>query len=143
MPSTARPRSSSRGRSRRYSERTPLLRRITERNEDASGIEDADLLAAEVAQQGQGGAPQFPSKGRRYSHGQLVPAEDGYRDERKEIWSNFKRMDCLRASASGILDVSLAASSWGILYVQPCCGVTSMRRSGPLELLTEFPAVDS
>jgi hypothetical protein len=90
MPSTARTRYSSRGRSRRHSERTPLLRRITERNEDASGIEDADVLAAEVAQQGQGGAPQFPSKGRRYSHGQLVPAEDEPEDGREGILVRFQ-----------------------------------------------------
>jgi hypothetical protein len=76
----SRSRSSSRGRSRRLSERTPLLRRITERNEDASPIEDADVLAAEVAQQGEGGAPAFPelrkSRSRSYSHGQLVVPDD-------------------------------------------------------------------
>jgi hypothetical protein len=84
MPSKtrSRSRSSSRGRTRRASERTPLLRRITERNEDVSPIEDANVLAAEVAQQGEGGAPAFPelrkSRSRSYSHGQLVvPDDDG------------------------------------------------------------------
>jgi hypothetical protein len=84
MPSKARTRSrsSSRGRSRRASERTPLLRRITERNEDVSPAEDANVLAAEVAQQGQGGPPEFPelrkSRSRSFSHGQLVaPQDDG------------------------------------------------------------------
>jgi hypothetical protein len=94
MGSTARTRSrsSSRGRSRRASERTPLLRRITERNEDASAIEDADVLAAEVAQQGEGGAPAFPELGktrsRSYSHGQLVvPDDDGARSEHEHLVS--------------------------------------------------------
>lgn len=76
----SRSRSSDRRRSRRFSERTPLLRRITERNEDGSPIEDANVLAAEVAQQGEGGAPTFPdlgkSRSRRYSHGQLVVPDD-------------------------------------------------------------------
>lgn len=95
MPSQTRPRSrsrsSSRGRTRRASERTPLLRRITERNEDVSPIEDADVLAAEVAQQGEGGAPAFPelrkSRSRSYSHGQLVvPSdEDGARPENERL----------------------------------------------------------
>jgi hypothetical protein len=39
-------------------------------------MEDADVLAAEVAQQGESGAPAFPelrkSRSRSYSHGQLV-----------------------------------------------------------------------
>jgi hypothetical protein len=66
MPSKARARSrsSSRGRSRWPPERTPLLRRITERNEDVSPVEDAHVLAAEVAQQGEGGAPTFPDLGK-------------------------------------------------------------------------------
>ncbi|KAF2026424.1 MFS general substrate transporter [Setomelanomma holmii] len=87
-----RSRSSSRGRSRRLSERTPLLRRITERNEDVSPIDDADALAAEVAQQGEGGAPAFPELGktrsRSYSHGQLVvPDGDGARSEHEHLVS--------------------------------------------------------
>jgi hypothetical protein len=82
MPPQARSRSrsTSRGRPRRASERTPLLRRITERNEDVSPIEDANLLAAEVAQQGQAGAPAFPelrkSRSRSHSHGQLIVPDD-------------------------------------------------------------------
>jgi len=76
----SRSRSSSRGRTRWHSERTPLLRRITERNEDGSPIEDAATLAAEVAQQGEAGAPVFPelgkSRSRSYSHGQLVVPDD-------------------------------------------------------------------
>lgn len=78
MPRRARSRSSSRGRSQRASERTPLLRRITERNEDGSVVDDVDVLAAEVAEQGEGGAPQFPDSGksRRDSHGQLVSADE-------------------------------------------------------------------
>jgi hypothetical protein len=45
-------------------------------------MEDADVLAAEVAQQGEGGAPAFPdarkSRSRSYSHGQAgVPYEEG------------------------------------------------------------------
>ena len=63
-----------------------MLRRITERNEDGSVIDDGEvmdpnLLAAEVAQQGEGGAPQFPElgKSRSYSHGQLVTPEFGAR----------------------------------------------------------------
>ncbi|KAH7088989.1 major facilitator superfamily domain-containing protein [Paraphoma chrysanthemicola] len=94
MGSTARTRSrsSSRGRSRRASERTPLLRRITERNEDVSPIEDADILAAEVAQQGESGAPVFPELGktrsRSYSHGQLVvPDDDGARSDHEHLVS--------------------------------------------------------
>ncbi|KAH7395018.1 major facilitator superfamily domain-containing protein [Phaeosphaeria sp. MPI-PUGE-AT-0046c] len=89
--SRSRSRSSSRGRQRRASERTPLLRRITERNEDVSPIEDADVLAAEVAQQGAGGAPVFPelrkSRSRSYSHGQLVvPSDDeGARPETERL----------------------------------------------------------
>jgi hypothetical protein len=86
--SRSRSRSTSRGRPRRASERTPLLRRITERNdEDVSPMEDADVLAAEVAQQGEGGAPAFPearkSRSRSYSHGQLVVPdnEDARLDE--------------------------------------------------------------
>ncbi|KAH7068925.1 major facilitator superfamily domain-containing protein [Paraphoma chrysanthemicola] len=87
-----RSRSSSRGRSRRASERTPLLRRITERNEDVSPIEDADVLAAEVAQQGEGGAPTFPELGktrsRSYSHGQLVvPDDDGAQSDHEHLVS--------------------------------------------------------
>ena len=92
MPSKsrARSRSSSRGRSRRASERTPLLRRITERNEDGSPVEDADALAAEVAQQGEGGAPTFPelgkSRSRSYSHGQLViPDDEGVREDARLV----------------------------------------------------------
>ncbi|KAF2829176.1 MFS general substrate transporter [Ophiobolus disseminans] len=92
MPSKARSRSrsSSRGRSRRYSERTPLLRRITERNEDSSPIEDAETLAAEVAQQSAVGAPVFPemrkSRSRGYSHGQLVvPDDEGSRADNEHL----------------------------------------------------------
>jgi hypothetical protein len=78
----SRSRSSDRGRTRRAAERTPLLRRITERNEEGSPVEDAHVLAAEVAQQGQGGAPVSPesrkSRSRVYSHGRLVgEAEEG------------------------------------------------------------------
>jgi MFS family permease len=85
-----RSRSSSRGRSKRASERTPLLRRITERNEDVSPPEDANKLAAEVAQQGEGGAPAFPelrkSRSRSCSHGQLVvPDDDGASAEQRLI----------------------------------------------------------
>jgi hypothetical protein len=76
----SRSRSSDRGRSRRASERTPLLRRITERNEEGSPIEDAHVLAAEVAQQGQGGAPAFPevrkSRSQGYSRGRSVVLDD-------------------------------------------------------------------
>lgn len=87
MPSSrprSRSRSSSRGRSRYHSERTPLLRRITERNEEGSPIEDAQTLATEVAQQGEAGAPVFAelgkSRSRSYSHGQLiVPDDEGVR----------------------------------------------------------------
>jgi hypothetical protein len=87
--SRSRSRSTSRGRPRRTSERTPLLRRITERNdEDVSPMEDANALAAEVAQQGEGGPPAFPevrkSRSRNYSHGQLIlpDNEDAAIDER-------------------------------------------------------------
>jgi hypothetical protein len=78
----SRSRSSDRGRSKRASERTPLLRRITERNEEGSPIEDAHVLAAEVAQQGQGSAPAFPesrkSRSRGFSRGRLtVPGDEG------------------------------------------------------------------
>jgi hypothetical protein len=52
-------------------------------------MEDADVLAAEVAQQGQVGAPAFPelrkSRNRSYSQGQLVVPNDegtGPEDER-------------------------------------------------------------
>ncbi|KAH8722337.1 major facilitator superfamily domain-containing protein [Phaeosphaeriaceae sp. PMI808] len=84
-----RSRSSSRGRSRRLSERTPLLRRITEHNEEGSPIEDADVLAAQVAQQGEGGTPVFPdlrkSRSRSRSHSRVVVSDDervGAEDER-------------------------------------------------------------
>jgi hypothetical protein len=70
MPPHARPRSQSRGRSGRGHERTPLLRRITERNEDVSGFEDADVLATEVAQQSEGGQK------RRNSQGQWVSVDE-------------------------------------------------------------------
>lgn len=70
MPPPARPRSQSRGRSGRTHERTPLLRRITERNEDVSGLEDADALATEVAQQSEGGQK------RRNSQGQWVSVDE-------------------------------------------------------------------
>jgi hypothetical protein len=46
------------------------LRRITERNEDVSGFEDADVLAAEVAQQSEGGQK------RRNSQGQWVSVDE-------------------------------------------------------------------
>jgi hypothetical protein len=51
-------------------------------------MEDANALAAEVAQQGEGGPPAFPevrkSRSRSYSHGQLVVPdnEDEAIDER-------------------------------------------------------------
>jgi hypothetical protein len=81
----SRSRSSDRGRPRRAAERTPLLRRITERNEEGSPVEDAHVLAAEVAQQGQGGPPVSPvsrkSRSRVYSHGSLVGEADGANSE--------------------------------------------------------------
>ncbi|KAL5116470.1 hypothetical protein ACEQ8H_005591 [Pleosporales sp. CAS-2024a] len=90
MPSRARTRtrsrSRSRGRSKRASERTPLLRRITERNEELSPPEDANALAAEVAQQGVGvgGAPVYPEwrrSSRTCSHGGSVDEADAGANE--------------------------------------------------------------
>lgn len=112
MPSKARARSrsSSRGRSRWASERSPLLRRITERNEDGSPVEDADALAAEVAQQGEGGAPVFPelgkSRSRSYSHGQLVvPDDEGARPEDAQL---------VRFQENGLLE---GVSKWRFRFV--------------------------
>jgi hypothetical protein len=63
------------------SERTPLLRSASQHQQNSSVFNHEEVTAAEVAQQGEGGAPQFPelgrSRSRSYSHGQfVVPEED-------------------------------------------------------------------
>ncbi|KAJ6191858.1 major facilitator superfamily domain-containing protein [Bipolaris maydis] len=54
------------------SERTPLLRSVSQRQQNAIDIAGDEVTAAEVAQQGQGAAPQFPAVGndQSNSHGQ-------------------------------------------------------------------------
>lgn len=54
------------------SERTPLLRSVSQCQQNATDIAGDEVTAAEVAQQGQGAAPQFPVVGndQSNSHGQ-------------------------------------------------------------------------
>ncbi|KAF1945234.1 MFS general substrate transporter [Clathrospora elynae] len=61
------------------SERTPLLRSGSQGKRRGSAITEDDVTATEVAQQGEGGAPQFPElgKGKNHSHKQLVVPNDG------------------------------------------------------------------
>jgi hypothetical protein len=42
------------------SERTPLLRSVSPNPQNGSAVTENEVTAAEVAQQGEGGAPQFP-----------------------------------------------------------------------------------
>jgi hypothetical protein len=49
------------------SERTPLLRSTPQRRQNGSVIAGDEVTAAEVAQQGEGAAPQFPGLGSRAS----------------------------------------------------------------------------
>jgi hypothetical protein len=61
------------------SERTPLLRSVSPKPQDGSAVTEDEVTAAAVAQQGEGGAPQFPELGnhRDQPHGQSVgPVED-------------------------------------------------------------------
>jgi len=111
MPTQARSRSrsSSRGRSRWTSERTPLLRRITERNEEGSPIEDADVLAAEVAQQGEGAAPTIPElrksrSGSRAEEQLVLPGDDESTEEARLV----------RFQENGILE---GISKWQFRFV--------------------------
>jgi hypothetical protein len=57
------------------SERTPLLRS----SGNGSAVTEDEITAAEVVQQGEGGAPQFPEPGKSksHSHGQLAGPGDG------------------------------------------------------------------
>lgn len=61
------------------SERTPLLRAEPQNHQNASAIADNEVTASEVAQQGQGAAPQFTESGksRTGSRGQVVAPDDG------------------------------------------------------------------
>lgn len=54
------------------SERTPLLRSVSQCQQSATDIAGDEVTAAEVAQQGQGAAPQFPAveNDQSNSHGQ-------------------------------------------------------------------------
>lgn len=62
------------------SERTPLLRPSS--NHNGAAVSPNQVAAAEVAEQGEGGAPQFPrlSKSRSRSHGQLITPENDLRN---------------------------------------------------------------
>jgi hypothetical protein len=42
------------------SERTPLLRSVSPNSQNSSAVTEDEVAAADVAQQGEGGAPQFP-----------------------------------------------------------------------------------
>jgi hypothetical protein len=46
------------------SERTPLLRSVSPNPQNGSAVAENEITAAEVAQQGEGGAPQFPGTGK-------------------------------------------------------------------------------
>jgi len=65
----------------REDERTPLLRPSSNHLQNGSAIPQNEVAAAEVAEQGEGGAPQFSQlrKSRSYSHGQLVTPENDLR----------------------------------------------------------------
>jgi hypothetical protein len=72
------------------SERTPLLRSASQQHQNGSVVNDDEVTAAEVAQQGEGDTPQFPelgrSRSRSYSHGQLVvPDNDPARAEPENL----------------------------------------------------------
>ncbi|EUC50705.1 hypothetical protein COCMIDRAFT_80984 [Bipolaris oryzae ATCC 44560] len=56
------------------SERTPLLRSVSQRQQNATDIARDEVTAAEVAQQGQGAAPQFPvvENDQSNSHGDAI-----------------------------------------------------------------------
>lgn len=60
------------------SERTPLLRAPSQSHENDSSIGADEVRAAEVAQQGEGAAPQFPEtrKSRSFSNGQSVAPDE-------------------------------------------------------------------
>ncbi|KAF2129271.1 MFS general substrate transporter [Dothidotthia symphoricarpi CBS 119687] len=69
------------GRSSQPSERTPLLEPASSSNDTV--IRNGDVRAAEVAQQGEGGAPQFPAvkKTRSLSHGHWPASDEAARPE--------------------------------------------------------------
>jgi hypothetical protein len=46
------------------SERTPLLRSVSPNPQNGSAVTENEVTAAEVAQQGEGGAPQLPETGK-------------------------------------------------------------------------------
>jgi hypothetical protein len=48
----------------RSSERTPLLRSVSPNPQNGSAVTEDEVTAAEVAQQGEGGALQFPKSKR-------------------------------------------------------------------------------
>jgi hypothetical protein len=64
------------------SEHSPLLGSESNHHQHGSAITRDEVAAAEVAEQGEGGAPQFPElgKSRSYSHGQLVTPENDLRN---------------------------------------------------------------
>ncbi|EDU42104.1 conserved hypothetical protein [Pyrenophora tritici-repentis Pt-1C-BFP] len=60
------------------SERTPLLRASSQDDQNGSSINADEVRAAEVAQQGEGAAPQFPETGKSksYSNGQSILSDE-------------------------------------------------------------------
>lgn len=70
------------------SERTPLLRASSQNDQNGSSINADEVRAAEVAQQGEGAAPQFPETGKSYSNGQSVVTDEDVattQDEQKLV----------------------------------------------------------
>jgi len=75
------------------SERTPLLRASSQNNENGS-INASQVRAAEVAQQGEGAAPQFPEtvKRKSFPNGQaVVPNEDAATTQEEQKLVRFQK----------------------------------------------------
>ncbi|KAE8859868.1 hypothetical protein PTNB29_07099 [Pyrenophora teres f. teres] len=70
------------------SERTPLLRASSQNDQNSSSINADEVRAAEVAQQGEGAALQFPETGKSYTNGQSVVTDEDVattQDEQKLV----------------------------------------------------------
>jgi hypothetical protein len=58
------------------SERTPLLRSVSPNPQNGSAVAEDEVTAAEVVQQGEGGAPQFPEVGKSTPDADLASRPD-------------------------------------------------------------------